>query len=158
MERQFQIGDIVRHFKYETLTKEEQARNKYLYCIREFAQHTETGEELVVYQALYSPFKTFARPKDMFVSEVDHKKYPDIKQKYRLEVIGNQADNKKPMTKADLIRSMSDEELAEFLCKIDTDGTEPKSIWLGNFWIDEGEELLKLLQSEAEEVCTNGNT
>ncbi len=85
MERNFQIGDIVRHFKYETLSKEEKEQNKYLYCIRAFAQHTETGEKLVVYQALYSPFQTYARPLDMFVSEVDHDKYPDVKQKYRLE-------------------------------------------------------------------------
>lgn len=56
----------------------------------------------------------------------------------------------KATTNADRIRSMTDEELAEFLCKLDTMGTEPKSLWNGEFWIDEGEELLNWLQSEVE--------
>jgi hypothetical protein len=87
--RTFMVGDVVRHFKYETLTKEEQLQNKYTYIIRGFAKHTETGEELVIYQALYGEYETYVRPVDMFISEVDHEKYPDIKQKYRLEAVSN---------------------------------------------------------------------
>ena len=83
----FKVGDIVRHFKHETLTEYEKKTNKYLYQIKEFAQHTETGDTLVIYQAMYEPFTTYARPLNMFCSEVDHKKYPGIQQKYRLEVI-----------------------------------------------------------------------
>lgn len=85
MNREFHIGDIVRHFKYETLSENEKLQKKYLYKIKDFATHTETKEELVIYQALYEPFDTYARPKEMFYSEVDHEKYPDIKQKYRFE-------------------------------------------------------------------------
>lgn len=81
------VGDIVRHFKYETLTEAEKAMNKYQYIIRAFATHTEIKEQLVIYQALYGDFATYARPKDMFLSEVDHEKYPNIKQKYRLEKV-----------------------------------------------------------------------
>lgn len=85
--RGIQIGAIVQHFKRETLTTEEKATNRYLYQIKEIAQHTETGEKLVVYQALYPPFATYARPADMFFSKVDKDKYPDIKQEYRLEKV-----------------------------------------------------------------------
>lgn len=80
------IGDIVRHFKWETISEEEKKQNKYLYCIRGFAEHTESKEKLVIYQAIYSPFETYARPFEMFFSEVDHDKYPDINQKYRFEL------------------------------------------------------------------------
>lgn len=83
-ERIFQTGDLVRHFKRELV---DPTTLEYLYKIITFAGHTETGEQLVIYQALYAPFKICARPYDMFVSEVDREKYPDIKQKYRFEVI-----------------------------------------------------------------------
>lgn len=80
----FRIGDIVRHFKRETV---DQNTPGYLYKVLAFATHTETREKLVIYQALYAPYKTCARPYEMFCSEVDRKKYPDIKQQYRFEVI-----------------------------------------------------------------------
>lgn len=78
-------GDIVKHFKRETLTEEELKTNKYLYVVKDLAEHTETGERLVIYQALYKPFQTYTRPIEMFCSEVDNKKYPNITQKYRFE-------------------------------------------------------------------------
>lgn len=81
-EREIKVGDIVQHFKREWVSKE---TSEYLYKILAFAQHTENGEKLVIYQALYAPFKICARPYQMFMSEVDRKKYPDIKQKYRFE-------------------------------------------------------------------------
>ena len=86
MER-FKIGDTVRHLKREYVNDNSA---EYLYRILAFAQHTENGEKLVIYQALYPPYKTCARPYDMFVSEVDRQKYPDIKQKYRFEVVKTQ--------------------------------------------------------------------
>ena len=82
--RDIQIGDIVRHFKREWVSEE---TSEYLYKVLAFAQHTETGEKLVIYQALYAPYKTCARPFDMFMSEVDRVKYPDVKQKYRFEKV-----------------------------------------------------------------------
>lgn len=84
MQRDIRIGDIVRHFKREWVSAD---TSEYLYKVLAFAQHTETGESLVIYQALYAPFKTCARPYAMFMSEVDREKYPDIKQHYRFEKV-----------------------------------------------------------------------
>lgn len=82
--RDIQVGDIVQHFKREWVSLE---TSEYLYKVLAVAYHTENGEKLVIYQALYAPFKICARPYDMFMSEVDREKYPDIRQKYRFEKV-----------------------------------------------------------------------
>lgn len=81
MAEQIKYGDIVRHFKYETLSEEEKKQNKYLYCVKGMAEHTETGEILVIYQAMYPPFQTYARPLEMFYRV----KHLNIKQEYGLD-------------------------------------------------------------------------
>ena len=66
-------GEVWRHFKGN------------LYRIEGVASHSETMESLVVYRKMFGDFSLWVRPLDMFMSEVDHDRYPNVEQKFRFE-------------------------------------------------------------------------
>jgi len=71
---ELKIKGIYKHFKGD------------YYLVVDVATHSETKEKYVVYRSLYGNGDLWIRPMDMFLSEVDHNKYPDVKQKYRFEL------------------------------------------------------------------------
>lgn len=72
--REIKINGIYKHFKGN------------YYIVIDIATDSESNEKYVVYRALYDDNNLWIRKLDMFLSEVDHDKYPDVSQKYRFEL------------------------------------------------------------------------
>ena len=69
--RKLELNKVYKHFKGD------------LYIVLDVAINSETDKKMVVYRALYDDCKLYVRDYDMFLSEVDHVKYPDVNNKYR---------------------------------------------------------------------------
>lgn len=73
--RKIKINGIYRHFKGN------------YYIVEAIGNYSENKEKVVIYRALYGKKELWVRPLEMFLSEVDHQKYPDVKQKYRFKLV-----------------------------------------------------------------------
>ena len=72
--RKLEVNRIYKHFKGD------------YYIVLGTGINSETLEEYVIYRALYGDGKVYLREINNFLIEVDHEKYPNVKQKYRLEL------------------------------------------------------------------------
>ena len=81
--RRVKVNAIYKHFKGD------------YYLVEDIAVDSETNEDMVIYRALYGDNTLYVRPYGLFVSEVDHDKYPNIKQKYRFTEVKLESERKK---------------------------------------------------------------
>lgn len=72
--RKLEVNRIYKHFKGD------------YYIVLGTGINSETLDEYVIYRALYGEGKVYLREINNFLSEVDLEKYPNVKQKYRLEL------------------------------------------------------------------------
>jgi len=79
---ELKLNAIYKHFKGD------------YYLVKDVVIDSETKEEMVLYQGLYWDCLRYVRPKTMFLSEVDHEKYPNVKQKFRFELMDIESKNK----------------------------------------------------------------
>ena len=146
MERIPRSGELYRHFKGK------------LYQVVAIARHSETREELVIYQALYGDYQVYARPLTMFVSEVDHTKYPQVTQRYRFERVDRETlEEETPRAEAsDNLRVMGTqaEAMAKYMkgAQAESKDSEVNAKLMAFFDAQDMEEKYNILISMRDEV------
>ena len=85
MDNRMRVQLQLRHIKGEMVGRRYRHFKGGIYLVTDIAVHSETEEPLVIYQKWHEPLLVWCRPLSMFMSEVDHEKYPDVKQLMRFE-------------------------------------------------------------------------
>ena len=131
-------GEFYRHFKGN------------LYQIIGVARHSETMEQMVVYQALYGDYGMYVRPLSMFLSPVDKEKYPEASQAYRFEkcVPGEDVEVVSVEPQKETAKENSEEETVrpEILRFLDAEGAEAKLKVLRELRMDLDESLMTTIE------------
>ena len=73
--QEIQLHRVYKHFKGD------------YYLVEDLAHDSETDEEVVIYRKLYGDGSLWVRPLSMFLSEVNHERYPNVKQRFRFELV-----------------------------------------------------------------------
>ena len=73
--QEIQLHRVYKHFKGD------------YYLVEDLARDSETDEEVVIYRKLYGDGSLWVRPLSMFLSKVDHERYPNATQRYRFELV-----------------------------------------------------------------------
>lgn len=137
-------GELYRHFKDK------------LYQIVTVAKHSETGEELVIYQALYGDFAVYARPLAMFTGEVDHEKYPEAIQKYRFEQVQASGGQQEEKAKDDA-RANADGIDPRLMAFLETDSIEKRYRILVSLRNDITDRMIDTMAVVLDTVIPEGN-
>lgn len=117
------------------------------YQVLHIAKHSETGEKLVIYRRLFEGDDVCARPLDMFLSDVDHEKYPDVKQKYRFALVTGPGKQSKPGEVQNEPEESKEESKEENMEESEEDGKEESKYDILDAFLDAGtsEEKLDIL-------------
>ena len=146
MDRRVEVGQIYRHFKGNS------------YEIIALAINADNREDVVVYKALYGEGKVFVRSYREFVSLVDRKKYPDVEQTYRFELLDDQGDIEADMTNEQIV--IRDEEQGVnpgLLAFLETNSFQEKLHIIRRMELDIDDRLIDAMAASLDVIIPDGD-